>query len=124
MSSTAECQHDLAFRDRIFASKGKGRVCPQCGAYVFVDTPILNAVLGVSPLIMAVLLAFAWTDGGIFWLWFFAGITTHVFLYVFELKQRAVQEYDHNEHHKHTKRNYILLGVILVSVGLLLYLAI
>ncbi len=107
----------------MFASKGKGQVCPHCGSRVFVQTPILNGVLGVSPLIMALLLAFAWTDGGILWLWFSVGIAAHVLLYVLELQHRTVEEYDHAEYHRHTKRNYILLAVILVSVGLLLYLA-
>lgn len=122
MSIDTECHHDLPMREKMFASKGKGRTCPSCGADIFVRLPFLSGVLGVSPLMMAVLLAFAWTDGGTLWFWFIAAIAAHIVLYIVELRFRIPEQYDHADYHKHTKRNYILLGVIVVSFGLLLYL--
>ena len=124
MTVDSECTHDLPFREKMFASKGKGRTCPRCGASIFVQLPVLNSILGASPLLMAVLLAFAWTDGGILWFWFAAGIAIHVIIFAAELKHRTPQQYDHEEYHKHTKRNFALLAVILISIGLLLYIVI
>ena len=84
---------------------------------------MFDALLSVTLLVMVVLLAFAWVDGGSYWAWFSAGVAAHVGIFAVEINLRAPIAYDQDRYYQNAKRNLaIFIVILLLAAGLICFL--
>lgn len=107
-----DCEHTLPLSKRLFAHRGRGRVCSTCGDFVYVPTPVCDVLFLVSFWPITFLFIAAWLHQGIYLASLVLYLALLVFFYVTEVKHQAPVSYDHLAHNRRTRRHLIALLII------------